>query len=281
LKKNRAGEKDILEAGSLGKVKMRRMAVNYQHLLYDKENGTGIVTINRPEVLNALNTEVFAELYDLFPKIDGDPDVRVVILTGGGNKAFVAGADIADMQSRNSIELMEFQALGRKVADIIYNLSKPVIAAINGYALGGGCEIAMYCDLRIASETARLGQLEINMGLMPGGGGTQRLPRLVGMTKAKELIFTGDMIDANTALLIGLVNKVVPANSLIDEAKQMARKMLSKSGTALYYAKKAMNSGADMDLPAALDFEERCFALCFATEERRERMKAFLEKREP
>ena len=255
--------------------------MSYKNLLYEKEDGIGIVTINRPEVLNALSSEVFAELYDLFNKIEDDPDVRVVILTGGGDKAFVAGADIDDMQPRSSIGVISFQTAGRKAMDVIYNLSKPVIAAINGYAFGGGCELATWCDLRIASEKARFGQLEINLGIIPGGGGTQRLTRLVGMTKAKELIFTGDVIDADTALSIGLINKVVPAESLIDEAKQMAQKILSKSGIALYYAKKAINSGADMSLPAALDFEERCFALCFATEDQKEGMKAFLEKRSP
>ncbi len=254
--------------------------MSYKYLVYEKEDGIGIVTINRPEVLNSLSAGVFTELYDLFIQIDKDPEVRVVILTGGGDKAFVAGADIADMQPRSSISIKEFVTIGRKAGDAIYNLNKPTIAAINGYALGGGCELTMCCDLRIASEKARLGQLEINVGIIPGGGGTQRLARLVGMTKAKELIYTGDMIDANTALSIGLVNKVVPHGSVLDEARQMAKKIASKSAIILSYAKKAINSGADMPLPAGLDFEESYFSMCFATDDQKEGMKAFLEKRD-
>jgi len=255
--------------------------VSYKYLLLEKEGGIGIVTINRPEVLNALSTEVFAEICGLFKEIEDDPEVRVVILTGAGGKAFVAGADVADMLPRSSVEVIEFQKMGRKASDIIYNLSKPVIAAINGYTLGGGCELAMCCDLRIASEKSRFGQPETNLGIIPGGGGTQRLTRLVGMTKAKELIYTADMIDANTALSIGLINKVVPPESVLDEAKQMAQKMVSKSSITLRYAKMAINAAADMELTPGLDYEERCFALCFATEDQKEGMKAFLEKRSP
>jgi enoyl-CoA hydratase len=253
--------------------------LSYKYLLFEKDGGIGTVTINRPEVLNSLSTGVFTELYDLFNKIENDADVRVAILTGSTDKAFVAGADIADMQPRNSLNISEFAGIGRKAGDTIYNLSKPVIAAINGYALGGGCELAMCCDLRIASEKSRFGQLEINVGITPGGGGTQRLARLVGMTKAKELIFTGDMIDANTALAIGLINKVVPVGKVMEEARAMAQKMVTRSGLILSYSKKAINSGADMPLSAALDFEDKCFALCFATEDQKEGMKAFLEKR--
>ena len=255
--------------------------MNYNNLLYDKEDGIGIVTINRPKSLNALNGEVYTELYEIFQEIEDDQDVHVVILTGSGERAFVAGADIAEMQPQSSVEIRNFADKIRKAYDRIYTMSKPVIAAINGFALGGGCELAMCCDLRIASENAKFGQLEINLGIIPGGGGTQRLARLVGMTRAKELIYTGDIIDAKTAFMMGLVNKVVPPDSLMTEAKELARKMLSKSSIALSLAKKAINSGADMNLSSGLDLEAECFARCFATEDQKEGMKAFLEKRKP
>jgi len=255
--------------------------VKYKSLLYSKEEGIGIVTINRPESLNALNGEVFTELYKLFQEIEDDQDVRVVILTGSGEKAFIAGADIAEMQPQSSVEIRSFIDKGRRASDRIYTLSKPVIAAINGFALGGGCELAMCCDLRVASENAKFGQPEINLGAIPGGGGTQRLSRLIGMTRAKELIYTGNAIDANTAFTMGLVNKVVPPESLMAEAKELARKLLSKSSIALALAKKAITSGANMNLPSGLDLEAECFALVFATEDQKEGMSAFLQKRKP
>jgi enoyl-CoA hydratase len=191
----------------------------------------------------------------------------------------VAGSDILEMQPLNSIEIDAFVEKARLASNRIYSLSKPVIAAINGYALGGGCELSMCCDLRIASEKARFGQPEINLAVIPGAGGTQRLVRLIGMTRAKELLYTGDMIDANTALNMGLVNKVVPPESLMDEARAMAEKLLTKSGAILSLLKKAATSGAGMSLSDGLDHEARCFALCFATEDQKEGMKAFMEKR--
>ena len=255
--------------------------MKYKFLLYSKEEGIGTVTINRPESLNALNGEVFTELYKLFQEIEDDQDVRVVILTGSGEKAFIAGADIAEMQAQSSVEIRSFIDKGRRASDRIYTLSKPVIAAINGFALGGGCELAMCCDLRVASENAKFGQPEINLGTIPGGGGTQRLSRLIGMTRAKELIYTGNTIDANTAFTMGLVNKVVPPENLMAEAKELARKLLSKSSIALALAKKAITSGANMNLPSGLDLEAECFALSFATEDQKEGMSAFLQKRKP
>jgi len=255
--------------------------VKYKSLLYSKEEGIGTVTINRPESLNALNGEVYTELYKLFQEIEDDQDVRAVILTGSGEKAFVAGADIAEMQPQSSVEIRSFIDKGRRASDRIYTLSKPVIAAINGFALGGGCELAMCCDLRVASENAKFGQPEINLGTIPGAGGTQRLTRLIGMTKAKELIYTGNAIDANTAFTMGLVNKVVPPESLMAEAKELARKLLSKSSIALALAKKAITSGANMNLPSGLDLEAEYFALSFATEDQKEGMSAFLQKRKP
>ena len=253
--------------------------MTYQTLLYEKANGIGTVTINRPESLNALNSQVYSELYELFEEIDKDGEVRVVILTGSGEKAFVAGSDITEMASQSSMEINSFVEIARKASDRIYYLSKPVIAAINGYALGGGCELTMCCDLRIASEKARFGQPEINVGVIPGAGGTQRLSRLIGMTRAKELIYTGDMIDAATALSYGLVNKVVPVEDLMTEAKALAEKLLTKSGSILAMAKASVTGGASMSLPDALNYEAQCFALCFATEDQKEGMKAFMEKR--
>lgn len=253
--------------------------MSYQNLRYEKEDGIGIVTINRPEVLNALNMAVHTELYELFGEIEEDPEIRVVILTGSGEKAFVAGADIAEMAPLNAVGVSRFAAIARKSADRIYSLSKPVIAAVNGYALGGGCELAIACDLRLASEKARFGQLEINVGIIPGTGGTQRLPRLVGIARAKELVYTGDMIDARRAYEIGLVNKVVPPDQLMTEAKELAKKLISKSGRILSLAKTAINSGMNTDLATGLDIEAQCLALCFETEDQKEGMKAFLEKR--
>lgn len=255
--------------------------MEYQYLLFSKEGGIGTVTVNRPDVLNALSHSVYAELYGLFKEIEEDSEVHVVIITGSGEKAFVAGADIATMQPLNSTDVRGFINIARKAFDQIYSLSKPVIAAINGFALGGGCELAMCCDLRIASENAKFGQPEIGLGIIPGAGGTQRLSRLVGVTKAKELVYTGDIIDAHAAYSIGLINKVVSPNDLMSEANALARKMATKSSVILSLAKRAINSGMDVDLSSGLDLEAECFALCFSTEDQKEGMTAFLKKRKP
>ena len=253
--------------------------MTYETLLYEKADGIAKVTLNRPEALNALNSTVYNELYDVFESIENDDEVRVVILTGSGEKAFAAGSDVAEMANMDPIAAQKFMATIRKASDRIYNLTKPVIAAISGYALGGGCELAMCCDLRLASEKARFGQPEINLGLIPGASGTQRLPRLIGVAKAKEMIYLGDMIDAATALNLGLVNKVVPPESLMDEAMEWAKKLASKSSPVLAMAKMAINTGIDTDINSGLNMEARCDALCFATEDQKEGMKAFLEKR--
>jgi enoyl-CoA hydratase len=255
--------------------------VSYKHLLYQKEDGIGLVTVNRPEVLNALDSRVFAEIFKLFQEIEDDPDVGVVILTGSGQKAFIAGVDVSGMKDKSGVEIEAFVAVARKTGDRIFSLSKPVIAAVNGFALGGGWEMAMNCDLIIASQNARFGQPEISLGIVPGGGAMQKLARTIGLARAKELVYTGDIIDADRALAMGLVNKVVPPESLMTEAKALARKLLSKSGVALAFAKKAINSGTAMSLDAGIDLDETFFARCFDTEDQKEGMKAFLEKRKP
>jgi enoyl-CoA hydratase len=254
---------------------------NYQTLLYEKNEGIGIVTLNRPRQLNALNSEVYKELYQLFQEIEIDSEVGAVIITGSGEKAFAAGTDIGSMVSLSAGEAHIFIRNLRKACDLIYNFNKPVIAAINGFALGGGCELAACADFRIASETAQFGQPEINLGIIPGSGGTQRLPRIIGEAKTKELVFTGMTINASTAFKWGLVNNVVPSANLIQTAKEMARLMLSKSLPILGLAKVAINNSSNVDISTGLDIEEQCICQCFATEDQQEGMKAFLEKRKP
>jgi enoyl-CoA hydratase len=255
------------------------MTVTYQTLLYQKKDGIATVTLNRPDKLNALNSTVYKELYQVFEAIEDDAEVRVVVLTGSGEKAFAAGTDVAEMQNMGPLEIQPFMGIIKKTSELIYALTKPTIAAIHGYALGGGNELAMCCDLRIASEKARFGQPEINLGLIPGAGGTQRLHRLIGAAKAKEMIFIGDMIDAPTALSLGLVNKVVPPEKLMEEAMSWAAKLAGKSGPVLAMAKMAINTAFDTDLADGLNMEIKCNAICFSTHDRKEGMDAFLEKR--
>jgi enoyl-CoA hydratase len=255
--------------------------VALQTLLYSKENNIGVVTINRPQAANALNDLAYAELLQVFQEIEGDLEVRVVIITGSGEKSFVAGTDITNMAKLSAAEARAFSSRLKKTYDLIWNLEKPVIAAVNGYALGGGAELAMSADIIIASENARFGQLEINVGIIPGSGGTQRLQRLIGINRAKELIYTGKMIDAKTAYEYGIVNKVVPIADLMKEAKTLAATLLEKSSAILKLAKSAVNMGSNVDLNTGLNIEIECFAQCFATEDQKEAMAAFLEKRKP
>lgn len=255
--------------------------MEYKTLLCEKKEGIGLITINRPKVLNALNSEVYSELGHLINEFSQDREVKVIIITGSGEKAFAAGADIVEMKEKSPAEARGWARKNGETLDKIESLDKPVIAAINGFALGGGCELAMACDLRIASENARFGQLEINLGIIPGSGGTQRLSRLIGIAKAKELVFTGEMISAKEALEIGLINKVVSSSSLMEEAKKMAKKMVNKGAIALAQAKSAINRSIDADLATGLAYEIECFAHCFATEDQKEGFSAFLEKRQP
>ncbi|MBW2518890.1 MAG: enoyl-CoA hydratase/isomerase family protein [Deltaproteobacteria bacterium] len=250
-------------------------------LLIEKEAGIALLTFNQPKTLNALTVQTFSQLHELLIELAEDPEVRVLILTGAGEKAFVAGGDIGHLATLDAEGAKQFALLAQGVLNEIETFPKPVIAAINGYALGGGCELAMACDLRIAAETARFGQPEVNLGIIPGFAGTQRMARLIGKGKAKELIFTGDMISAEEAYRIGLVNRIVPAAELIDEARRLALKMMNKSGTAISIAKEAIDNGLEMEFLRASRYEADLFALCFTTEDCHEGISAFLEKRQP
>lgn len=251
----------------------------YENLLFESVDGIGLVTINRPKALNALNAATIHELDRMFAELAQDDAVQVVILTGSGDKSFVAGADITEMQCMSAMEGRNWSKLAQAVFNKIENLPKPVIAAINGYALGGGCEICMACDIRIASEKAKFGQPEVSLGIPPGFGGTQRLPRLIGKGRAKELLFTGDMIDAAEAYRIGLANRVVSPEALISAAKEMAQKIMSRAPLAVQVCKAAVNEGLDTDLETGVAYEAEVFGLCFATEDQKEGMSAFVNKR--
>ena len=250
-----------------------------ENVILKEENGIAEIIINRPKALNALNSETLKELGSIIDDIHVNDNIKAVILTGSGEKSFVAGADIAQMSKLNSIEAAKFSRLAQNVFSKIENLPKLVIAAVNGFALGGGCELAMACDIRFASKKAKFGQPEVNLGILPSFGGTQRLPRLVGKGIAKELIFSTDMISANEAYRIGLANKVYEPEELLTKAKEFAQKVMTKSPVGVRLAKASINNGLDVDLEAGLKYEANSFGLCFSTEDQKEGMKAFLEKR--
>jgi enoyl-CoA hydratase len=251
----------------------------FDNLLLERDDAVALVTINRPQVLNALNLATLDELRRVILDLKRDDSVRAVILTGSGEKAFVAGADVNELAVQTPIAGREHALAGQHVLDLIENMGKPVIAAINGYALGGGCELAMACTLRLAADTAKLGQPEINLGLIPGYAGSQRLPRLIGVGRALELLLTGDQISAQEAHRLGLVNRVVPAGELMNEARKLAAQLASKAPIAVRYIIDAVNGGMQMAFADAEVYEATLFGLVASTEDMREGTRAFLEKR--
>ncbi len=249
----------------------------YENIRLETEDAVAILTIDRPKALNALNSKTLQEIESALASVPGQ--ARVLIVTGGGEKAFVAGADIAEMATIGSAKAREFSALGHRVMLLLEQLSIPTLAAVNGFALGGGLELAMACDFIYASEKAKLGLPEVTLGVIPGFGGTQRLARLVGKARAKELLFTADRIDAAKAKELGLVLEVLPADKLMEHCREVAKKMLKNGPLALSQAKRVVEFGADLDLRAANELESQAFGVLFGSEDQREGMKAFLEKR--
>jgi enoyl-CoA hydratase len=252
-----------------------------ENVLYEKRNGIGCVTVNRPKVLNALNTATWTDLRTAFENARDDMAVQGVILTGAGNKAFIAGADISELAHASALDAERASRFGQEVLDLIENLGKPVIAAVNGFALGGGCETAMACTIRIAVDTAKFGQPEVTLGLVPGGGGTQRLPRLVGKGRALQIILSAEMIGAQEAYRIGLVNEIVPAVDLLPRAEEILRKIASNAPMAVKFALTAVNKGLETSQDEGLLLEASYFGLCAGTEDKKEGTTAFLEKRPP
>lgn len=255
--------------------------MDYKNLLVDVNQNIGLITINRPDKLNALNHDTLVELKAALESLRSDENIFVVIITGSGEKAFVAGADISEINKLNMLEGKKFAEFGQSVFSMIEKFEKPVIAAVNGFALGGGCELALACHIRLASENAKFGQPEVNLGIIPGYGGTQRLTRLINSGRAAEMILTADMIDSNEALRIGLVNKVYPQSELKSQAFEMAVKIASKGQQAIRLALKAIKVVDEVSLQEGQNMEATLFALCCGTEDFKEGTKAFLEKRKP
>ncbi|MCI1821705.1 MAG: short-chain-enoyl-CoA hydratase [Megasphaera sp.] len=255
--------------------------MEYQNILFSVEDGIGLLTINRPKALNALNAATVTEMKDCVGKVAANSDIKVLVITGSGDKSFVAGADIKEMATKNPAEGRAWGIFGQSVFTEIEKLPQPVIAAINGFALGGGCELSCACDFRYASENAKFGQPEVGLGITPGFGGTQRLTRVVGRGYAKELIYTGGMIDAQEAHRIGLVNKVVPQAELMDVVMKVAKKIAKNAPVAVQMSKAAINNGVNCDVVTGISYEAEVFGLCFATADQKEGMGAFVEKRKP
>ncbi len=254
------------------------MSMNkYATLILEKKERVGIITLNRPDALNTLNAATLSELSTAIDELEKDAEIKVALLTGTG-KAFVAGADIKEMKDMTPVQAKKFSAQGHDLLKKIEDSRLPLIAAVNGHALGGGCELMLACDIRIASKNAKMGQPEINLGVIPGFGGTQRLPRLVGIGQAKELLYTGKIIGAEEAQAMGLVNKVVDGEKLMDETLKLANTIASKSSLIIHWMKSVINDGINIDIEKACSLEKTMFSLCFATHDQKEGMKAFLEK---
>ena len=253
----------------------------YANIMYEKKERVATITLNRPKALNALNAALLAELHDALEDAENDENIGAIVITGAGDRAFSAGADIPEIQALTPIEARNYSLLLHEYTRYMERIRKPIIAKINGFCLGGGQEIAMSCDFRIASDKARFGQPEVNLGIIPGAGGTQRLTRLVGKTKAMEIDMLGDIANANEAYRLGLVNKVVPTEELDRAVDELAQKLLSKSSVVLGIIKLAVNKGIEMDLDRALYYEAECFGSALASEDSKEGTKAFLEKRNP
>jgi enoyl-CoA hydratase/carnithine racemase len=270
-----------LAPSAASELSARPMTPELANVLYEKKDAIAYVTVNRPKVLNALNTPTWKDLRIAFEDARDDNSVRGVILSGAGDKAFIAGADISELAHATAIDAERSSRFGQGVLELIENLGKPVIAAINGFALGGGCETAMACTIRVAVDSAKFGQPEVKLGLLPGGGGTQRLPRLVGKGRALQLILSGEMISAQEAYRIGLVNEVAPATNLIGRAEQILKQIASNAPVSVRLSLEAVNRGMDTSQSEGFALEASYFGLCAATEDKKEGTSAFLEKRAP